>query len=402
MSMLRALAAGLICAGAVTSADFEFADFSSTKRLTLISNAHRAKKALRLTSADRFQVGAAWFDEKQPVTGGFDTTFSFRLTDQNINTGGADGFAFVVQNEGPKVRGGLGASGGFMRSDNGAPGEFQRGIIHRLAVFFDTFENDWDATGNAVVVCTAGDKPDLRWPPRCLAYSEKLRVRLKNGKPHTARIRYQPPRLAVYVDDMDEPLYSVSVDLARLVGGDGTAWVGFTSSTGGSFENHDILKWNFAAAPRTDASSNMMTVASSISFLPAPCLPDRKLCTLSEPVVQEKGPGWFHIYLPANREWGVSVPNPSALQAVVSNVTGIVCWDPRLGETLGCNGPAGNGIVPGTEAEGDAGFVSPRKPAGSLVGRTLNGRVWFSINDRMGDAFKDNEGYFEFDLTLNK
>jgi hypothetical protein len=77
---------------------------------------------LRLTTASNFLAGAAWFREKQPVVEGFETTFTFRLTKQDRYRGGADGPAFVVQNDGQKAIGRYGASAGFMRSDEGAPG----------------------------------------------------------------------------------------------------------------------------------------------------------------------------------------------------------------------------------------------------------------------------------------
>jgi len=83
-------------------------------------------------------------------------------------------------------------------------------------------------------------------------------------------------------------------------------------------------------------------------------------------------------------------------------VVGTVCWDPRLRGASGCNGPAGNGIVPGRDPEGGSDFVSPQKPAGSLVVRSLNGRLWFTVNDRIGAGFKNNEGFFEFDVLLGQ
>lgn len=39
--------------------------------------------------------------------------------------------------------------------------------------------------------------------------------------------------------------------------------------------------------------------------------------------------------------------------------------------------------------------VDPQKHAGSLLARQLNGRVWFTINDRTGEGFNDNQGFFE-------
>jgi hypothetical protein len=242
----------------------------------------------------------------------------------------------------------------------------------------------------------------MRWPLLCLSYSYQLRPKLKDGRVHKARVLYQPPRLRVYVDDMEEPVQAVSVDLADILGGDGTAWVGFTSATGGGWENHDLLSWKFDPTPQGTADSIMTTVSSTISYSLGPCLPDRKLCTPEDAVVLENGPGQYHVYLPANREWGASVPNPSMAPVRAVNVKGIVCWDPRIREGLGCNGPEGNGMIPGNEVEGEKGFVAPHAAAGSLVGKSLNGRAYFTVNDRAGTGFKDNEGYFEFDVIVGE
>src|SRR5436189_4906017 len=102
----------LTCVGA----DFEFADFAVAKGLAGVGSAHRKKNFVRLTSADRFQAGAIWYWERQPVSAGFETRFTFKITDQDSHDGGADGLAFVMQNEGERALGGLGASGGFLRN----------------------------------------------------------------------------------------------------------------------------------------------------------------------------------------------------------------------------------------------------------------------------------------------
>lgn len=399
--MLRTPAAAALFAAAAFAGEFQFADFASTKDLYTIRDAGRHKQVLRLTPAADFKAGAAWYRLREPVAEGFDTTFTFRLTHQDDGIArGADGLAFVVQNESRGAIGGYGASGGFMRSDEGAPGAFERGISRRVAVFFDTFENRWDANGNYLAICTNDRSPDIRWPPRCSAYSQQLPMNLKDGRPHTARITYDPPRLAVYLDGGDEPIRTASVDIAELIGGDGTAWVGFTASTGGGHEDHDLLSWKFnAPLPCGAASSNTALIESAISYAPAPCLPNRKLCTPDQAIVQEKGPGQYHVYLPANLEWGAHVPNPNGTPVRVYNVTGVVCWDPRLRDFAGCNGPAG-GVIPGPDPEGAPGFVAPQKPAGALIARNLNGSTWFTVNDRTGAAFKDNEGFFEFDVTV--
>jgi hypothetical protein len=139
---------------------------------------------------------------------------------------------------------------------------------------------------------------------------------------------------------------------------------------------------------------------SAISYAPFPRLPDRKLCTPEQAVIQEKSPREYHVYLPAHREWGAHVPNPNGTPVRVYKIKGTVCWDPRLRNSTGCNGPAGNGVVPGPDPEGGPGFVDPRHPAGALLARNLNDSTYFTVNDRAGDAFKDNEGFFEVDVTV--
>jgi len=414
-SALRAMFFWAGCVTCLAQSRFEFPDFSSTKGLKLVDDAFRHKNVLRLTSAGREKAGAAWYTQKQMVLAGFDTTFTFRLTDQDGQYKGADGLAFVVQNERIQAIGGDGAAGGFARTDDifrskeglvRLAGPLRRGISPKLAIFFDTYRNVWERYNNYVLICTQTSKEDMQWPLRCLSYSQPLSANLKDGAVHTARISYEPPRLSVYVDNLQEPVRAVSVDLADIVGGGGSAWVGFTASTGGGWENHDLLTWKFelpqggASSIITSVDSAITSVDSAISFVPVPCLHDRRLCTPEEAVVQQTGPGLFHVYLPANQEWGASVPNPAMEPVRAINVKGLVCWDRRLPERLGCNGPAGNGVVPGDEVEGGAGFVAPQRPAGALVGRSINGRAYFTVNDRTGDGFKNNEGYFEFDVVV--
>ena len=112
------------------------------------------------------------------------------------------------------------------------------------------------------------------------------------------------------------------------------------------------------------------------------CLSDRKLCTPNQALVEVTGPGAYHIVLPANLEWGASIPNPSSRTVSIQNARGIGCWDWQALGREGCNGPAGN-----------------QSGAGALINRTKDGRTWFSIEARSRN-FLDNEGFFEFDVRL--
>jgi hypothetical protein len=73
---------------------------------------------------------------------------------------------------------------------------------------------------------------------------------------------------------------------------------------------------------------------------------------------------------------------------------GTICWDLESRGAEGCNGPAGI-------AAGSAGLLDPARKAGALITRTESGRTFFSVNDRPGD-FRDNEGYFEFDVEIRQ
>jgi hypothetical protein len=68
--------------------------------LRLVGSAVLNGKMLRLTPAERHMAGAAWFEKKLTVSGGFETSFEFQLTGQGGLGPGADRFAFVLQNSG--------------------------------------------------------------------------------------------------------------------------------------------------------------------------------------------------------------------------------------------------------------------------------------------------------------
>jgi hypothetical protein len=252
------------------------------------------------------------------------------------------------------------------------------GIPRSIAIFFDTFRNPeiGDPSDNYIAICTAGRPKQMHWPPTRLAYTRRLPVNLKDRSVHEARIVYQPPILTVLLDGIT--VLTSTVDLSTVLDVDGAAYAGFTASTGSGFENHDILNWSL----RPEVSSNISVVTSDISYMKTACLPDRNLCTPERALVEQSGPGTYHVVLPANLPWGASVPNPSERLVVVTNARGMACWNLRALGQQGCNGPGGN-------ADG----------AGALIQRTSNGRTEFSVDDRTGD-FRENEGYFEFDAWI--
>jgi hypothetical protein len=373
------------------AAAIRFEDFASVQELTLVGDAVVTGNTLRLTPAKGNRSGAAWFHEKQPVGSGFETTFQFQLTHPGGLGHGADGFAFVLQNSGPEALGGRGSAGGFAVTDP----DFRHreaAIPWSIAVFFDTYRNkdEGDPSNNYIAFCTYGRPSEERWPAPRLAFTPNLPVRLKDQKVHAARILFQPPVLSVFLDDSSAPVLQSVVDLSIVVDGNGGAWVGFTASTGGGYENHDILNWSLTA---TGVSSSMSVVSSAITFHTSACLAGRNLCTPESAVVEHSGAG-YHVILPGNLEWGASIPNPPGRTVVVTNAHGIVCWDLTAQGSDGCSGPAGNATTVGS------GFLAADTPAGALLMRTHDGQVWFSVNGRSGVEFKNNQGFYEFDLEI--
>ncbi|MGA8599573.1 MAG: L-type lectin-domain containing protein [Bryobacteraceae bacterium] len=318
-----------------------------------------------------------------------ETGFQFQLTHRFGVCKGADGFAFVLQNAGPSALGGRGMAGGFGVTDPTNPRH--AGIPWSIAVFFDTCRNpeEGDPSSNYIAICTAGRPAEMIWPAKRLAFTPNLSVRLKDRRVHTARIVFEPPVLSVYLDGSAGPVLKTVVDLSIVMDRQGRAWVGFTASTGWGWQNHDILNWPFDQAA---VSSSVAMVSSDITFSMSACLPNRNLCT-PERAIAERSDRGYHIVLPANLEWGASIPNSSGRPVALTNAHGIVCWDFQARGSGGCSGPSGNGARAGT------GFLGEDLPAGALTVKTHAGRIWFSVNGRH-DSFDDNQGFYEFDVEL--
>lgn len=114
--------------------------------------------ALRLTSSFARQSGAAWYPRRMQVREGFDTTFTFRMSNPSTvcrfmddtytkcRSRGSDGFAFVIQNQHELALGEIGREMGY------------GGIQNSIAIEFDTWYNPehLDSYENHVSVQTRG------------------------------------------------------------------------------------------------------------------------------------------------------------------------------------------------------------------------------------------------------
>jgi hypothetical protein len=226
-----------------------FPDFSNTDKLTLNGSAQQTDKVLRLTPDEGSQAGSSFFP--MPFTlepnSVFHTHFSFQIGGSRPNSGpidnenGADGLAFVIQND-PRGAAAIGNSGegiGFgMNNSNGNP---VIPISASVAIEFDTFQSSGDLDGNHVGLILNGkmDQHQASSNPGFL---------LNNGSTRYVWIDYVgvSKSLKAYVSTTDSkpvtPTISTTVDLTATLGKE--AFFGFTAGTGARFNSQDILSWN--------------------------------------------------------------------------------------------------------------------------------------------------------------
>ena len=194
-----------------------------------------------MTPARNFTQGQAWLARKVDLNADLVSDFSIRFTEQG-GSQGADGMTFAIQNTSATASGVVGGGLGY------------DGLANSIVVELDTFDNGvgaGDADGNHVSVHTGGSGPNGP-SSDTLRGAAHLAPDLEDGAIHRVRVVYDAAatELRIYVDDLATPALTVDIDIAATLSLDaGAAWVGFTSATGGGFENHDVLDWASALAP---------------------------------------------------------------------------------------------------------------------------------------------------------
>lgn len=222
----------------------DLVDFTSIAALVRSRNGPVADGGvLRLTPLESAPArSSVWHRLRQPVTGGLETLFTFRITPN----GGTDseGFAFVIQNESNSSLGGGGGKLGY------------QGITNGVAVEFDTRRSGGAEIGtgdpagtppNRIGIHSLGTAANSAGENASLAISDPV-AGLDDGNIHTARILYAPGApgtLSVFLDGT--LVTQASVNLATLLDiTRGAAFVGFTSGSGSGLGDNDILSWKLA------------------------------------------------------------------------------------------------------------------------------------------------------------
>eukprot|EP00824_Muranothrix_gubernata_P026649 TRINITY_DN9507_c0_g1_i2.p1 TRINITY_DN9507_c0_g1~~TRINITY_DN9507_c0_g1_i2.p1 ORF type:complete len:614 (+),score=80.94 TRINITY_DN9507_c0_g1_i2:72-1844(+) len=253
--------------------------------------------SLRLQPSEPHLIGGITYNSLQRVKNGFNTTFDFRITQrgfqcisnvtQSCLPQAADGFAFLIRGLGSGL---LDQQGSRVDAPFGENGKYlgYGGLPDCIAIEFDQFTNGelHDLFGHHVAIHTLEQEENNPGVDTLLGYANC--PDFSDGAVHTGQIEYRtaffdPNAEVGYVEGVTSQFRYTSYSLSLLEEGagiisvrldnelilvtpanvgktislgyipnpDGTfsqsdsAFVGFTSSTGSSFGDIDILRWKF-------------------------------------------------------------------------------------------------------------------------------------------------------------
>lgn len=228
---------------------FQINDFKAVgANLSLEGSTTILGDRLRLTKDLAQQAGACWYKSRKiDFTHGFETEFTFLISQDDPTQLVGDGFAFVIQAQSAQVTGGQGDNIGYKQ------------IPYGVALEFDT-KDDNEGSRNHINLSF--------YNPSTKSYRKYATVHeipeITDGKPHFTRIIYRDGKLEVYLDSYLFPVLSVKLDIAEKINNpDHKAWLGFTASTSNLHSYHDLLGWSikeFTPVP-TDIKVDSVRIA---------------------------------------------------------------------------------------------------------------------------------------------
>lgn len=208
--------------------------------VNLIGTAAISSGTATLSAAKANQAGAVVGANPLKYDTGFDTTFQFSIPSTS------EGLAFVIQAADPAAQGSAAAGLGF---GGGYPG---------LAIKFDTHQDTstGDPAGNFIVALASKTKLSGKMTDSiAVLKGSDLTVNISDNKSHTARVTFTPNTssgaglMAIYLDNAVKPSLSFSVNLADVLGGNGTtANFELTGSTGTDTTPAVVTSWAYTAS----------------------------------------------------------------------------------------------------------------------------------------------------------
>ncbi|MEL6634032.1 MAG: gliding motility-associated C-terminal domain-containing protein [Bacteroidota bacterium] len=189
----------------------------------------------QLTPNNNNQLGAVWTSVPIDFSQGFDLVLEFNL---GCNNNGADGMAFVFQQQGPTALGNIGAGLGY------------EGITPSIGIELDNFQTGpaFDPADDHIAIGINGNVNHAS--PQNLAGPTQILngvADLEDCQFHDLRVQWDPftDSLKVYVDC--EFRLGVEYDFINLVfGGNPLVFWGATAATGGATNAHQFCLKDFA------------------------------------------------------------------------------------------------------------------------------------------------------------
>jgi hypothetical protein len=288
---------------------FDFGGFEPAPELSLQGSAAFVEGKVRLTPSVPGKSGGVWHPTKRLLQEGFETTFSFQLGS------GSEGIAFVVQNNVLPALGRGGSGLGF------------EGVPNSIAVEFDmqSSADIVDLPDAHVSVQTRGATANNAYVAASIA--SKTVARLADGNVHTARIRYTPGTLTVFLDHSNVPAVTAPVVLPDLFPlENGQAWFGIVAANGTGGATHDVLTWTFElATPPLNVA--LVSPLEGGSFLAPSTITIEATATGPDPVTTvEFFQGTQRLFTGTNApyqyRWDSMLPGAYTITAVATDAAG--------------------------------------------------------------------------------
>lgn len=187
-----------------------------------------APNVLTLTTAVNDQRRAAWFTTPMNI-GGFQASFVY----QDVSVGGADGFAFVLQNSTAGTNA-IGGGGGGMAYD---------GITPSAAVKFNIYNS------SSVAFTTGGAAG---------TFVATTPVNLSGGDPIAVNLNYDGSTLSINLSNtVSSATFTTNVTSVNLpaIIGSSVAYVGITAATGGINAQQQVSDFRYIPVPSVTSTS---------------------------------------------------------------------------------------------------------------------------------------------------
>lgn len=251
----------------------------------LISNKLLGNSSVNLTRKWAYDAGYMYYHNKLNLISGFQTEFSFVISDPSryftnpeekapqvlgdTSLAGADGIALVLAGEIPIIPALAGGDIGY------------GGLTNAIAIEIDLYENpeNRDPNGNHVsVILPNEDNQIFPLHPKkdTMTTTDVIEIKSDSSQTYHCKVVYENLTLKIYLSDSKEygkPVLTVEDFLLfnyLNMEYNGNGFLGITSSTGRSVEVHEITEWSICTSRNLILTSVDEVESNEIEFYPSP------------------------------------------------------------------------------------------------------------------------------------